>query len=118
MTAEHNTARSAARRPARQGGQARKAPRGTPGQQRQARNAPRRAPRAPKPRAQTAEVPPQGYETDEEASTGKAIEPPTTVEIAASLAELAIEGAADAARAGMSAGTELLRGAAKLLEKR
>jgi hypothetical protein len=58
-----------------------------------------------------AKVPPQGYETDEETLAGKAVEPPTAIEIVGSLVELAVEGSLDLARAGATAGRDLLRSA-------
>jgi len=62
-------------------------------------------------------LPPQGFETEDEARIGKTVEPPSRFELATSLVELAGEGVEELVKASLSAGGSLIKRTLDLIPK-
>jgi hypothetical protein len=58
---------------------------------------------------QPTSVPAQGFETEEEVRTGVAVEPPSRLELATSVIDIAAEGLEELVKAGLSTGSSLLK---------
>jgi hypothetical protein len=80
----------------------------------------RRAATAPAPLASGARpiaIPEQGFEVEEDVRVGRALEPPSKLELATSVIELAAEAVEELVKAGVSAGSSLLKRTLELIPK-
>jgi hypothetical protein len=87
----------------------------------------RRAKSAPKVRAtsssgrggarKAAGIPEQGFEIEEDVRVGRAVDPPSRLELATSLIEIVGEGVEDLVRSGVSAGGSLLKRTLELIPR-